>query len=58
MPGEKPAGHRAARVLGAALGPAGFSPGILKRELREVKYGLKIQETGLTCGLQKCVTTY
>jgi hypothetical protein len=51
-PGEKPVRPRAARVVGSALGLAGFSPGVLKRELQEVKVGLKIQETGLTCGLQ------
>jgi hypothetical protein len=39
-PGEKPEGSRAARVMGAALEPSGFSPGVSRRELRElVKLG-------------------
>jgi hypothetical protein len=32
---EKPGGSRAAQVVGAALEPPGFSPGVSQRELRE-----------------------
>jgi hypothetical protein len=30
-PGEKPGGSRAALVLGVAVEPPGFSPGVLKK---------------------------
>jgi hypothetical protein len=36
-PGEKPESSRAARVVGAALEPSGFSPGVSRRELRELE---------------------
>jgi hypothetical protein len=35
--GEKPGGSMAARVVGAALEPPGFSLGVSETELREVK---------------------
>jgi hypothetical protein len=38
-PGEKPGGSRAARFVGAALEPPGFSPGVLKTELRRLNVG-------------------
>jgi hypothetical protein len=38
-PGGKPGGSRAARVVGAAVEPPGFSPGVSKMELWEVKCG-------------------
>jgi hypothetical protein len=41
-PGEKLAAPRAALVIGAALGAAGFSPGDSKRELRGAKNRLII----------------
>jgi hypothetical protein len=39
IPGEKPAGSRAARVVGDALEPAGFSPGVSKTELQRRNAG-------------------
>jgi hypothetical protein len=36
-PGEKPEGSRAARVVGAALEPSGFYPGVSQREVRELE---------------------
>jgi hypothetical protein len=35
-PGEKPASSRVARVVGTALKPAGFCPGVSQRELGDL----------------------
>jgi hypothetical protein len=37
--GEKPGGSRAARVVGAALEPPGFSPSVSQGELWELEKG-------------------
>jgi hypothetical protein len=50
-PGDKPTGSRAAPTTRAALGPVGFSLGVLKRELPEVKNKLNIQKRLFTSTL-------
>jgi hypothetical protein len=38
-PGEKQEGSMAAPVMGAAMEPSGFSPGVSPRELRDLEGG-------------------